>query len=217
MMKPKILLAGYGSWAKADTNPAQAIALEMNARHWDACEVIGLEMPVATEALAEEIGRLLDLHAPAAWIGIGVSPAPVVQAEMVGINWRDFDVPDVTGATMARTQIVEGGPAAYDATLPNAEIVAAIRSAGVPAALSFHAGTHLCNQMLYTAARLIEMRGLSTLNGFIHVPQTPENILLEQGRNIRKPSMSLQMSSEALARTIEATARALRERAQPSA
>ena len=84
--------------------------------------------------------------------------------------------------------------------------MAAIRQAGIPAALSFHAGTHLCNQMLFTCARLIELHRLPTLNGFIHIPHTPENVL-ETGRaEASKASMPLSMSAEALVQCIETTA-----------
>lgn len=206
MKKPKLLVAGYGSWAKAHENPAEAVALAMGARHWETCEVIGLGIPVDSTAISGEIDRLLDLHAPDAWIGIGVSSAAIIQAEMVGVNWRDFDVPDVNGQTIKATPIAAQGPAAYNATLPNAEIVEAIKQAGIPAALSFYAGTHLCNQMLYTSAQLIEQRGEATLNGFIHVPRTPENVLELAGAKSSKPSMSLSMSSTALVQCIEATA-----------
>ena len=82
------------------------------------------------------------------------------------------------------------GPDAYNATLPNEEIVDAINKAGIPAALSFHAGTHLCNQMLYTTAHLIRQSGMSTLNGFVHVPQTPANIAVKTHREAKVPSMS---------------------------
>lgn len=212
MKKPKILVAGYGTWAKATANPAEAIALDMGRRDWATCEVLGFGVPVDSAAIAAEIERLLELHTPDAWIGIGVSSAAIVQAEMVGVNWLDFDVPDIDGRTIKTEPIVKQGPAAYNATLPNAQIVDAIKQAGIPAALSFHAGTHLCNQMLYTAAGLIEQSGLSTLSGFIHVPRTPTNVLEVGETRPPKPSMCLSLSSQALVQCIETTAGILQAR-----
>ena len=86
MTKPKILIAGYGRWAKAKVNPAQEIALELGTRTWDCCDVIGVGLPVDTSTIFAEIDELLTKYSPAAWIGVGVSSAAVVHAELVGIN-----------------------------------------------------------------------------------------------------------------------------------
>ena len=209
MTKPKILIAGYGRWAKAKVNPAQEIALELGTRTWDCCDVIGVGLPVDTSTIFAEIDELLTKYSPAAWIGVGVSSAAVVHAELVGINWRNFDVPDAAGCTIKHSAIVEDGPAAYFATLPNFDVVDAIRAAGIPSEVSSHAGTHLCNQMLYTTAHQINARGLSTLTGFIHVPRTPANVFELGDAKMCRPSMPLAQSCEAVARCVEATAQAL--------
>lgn len=211
MIKPKIILAGYGSWAKASYNPAEAVAMEMGARNWTDCEVISHAMPVRSDTLVDEIDQLLKLHTPDAWIGIGVSSATLIEAEMVGINWCDFDVPDAAGQTLKNVKIVPNGPSAYEASLPNDEIVSAITQSGIPAAISHHAGTHLCNHMLYSTARLIEQNAMPTLSGFIHVPRSPANIL-EDRAHLRKPSMSLSTTCDAMALCIQTTAQFIQNR-----
>ena len=209
MKRPKILIAGYGSWAKTKENPAEAIALELGESTWDCCETVGVALPVDTATLSSEIDTLLTEHSPDAWIGIGVSSSANVQAEFIGINWRAFDVPDVGGKKIEGAAIIEGGAAAYRATLPNFEIVEAMKAAGIPSGVSFHAGTHLCNQMLYTTAHQIQARGLRTLTGFIHVPRTPANLFELDDLKMNKPSMSLAQSSKAVARCVETTAHTL--------
>ncbi|MBU2959203.1 pyroglutamyl-peptidase I [Paracoccus sp. 1_MG-2023] len=212
MQQPRILVAGYGAWAKAENNPAAQVVKELAKRDWTGCEVIGHVMPVNTADLRGHVEDLLTTHLPDAWVGIGVSEAAIVQAEMVGINWRHFDVPDSTGTSVDRQPILPGGPVGYNATLPNAAMVAAMNEAGIPASLSFSAGTHLCNQMLYTTAHVIEERGLPTLSGFIHVPQTPANIALIPGRKRHAASMSLAMTTDALAICIDTLVAALKAR-----
>lgn len=98
---------------------------------------------------------------------------------------------------------------AYNATLPNADMVRALTAAGIPAALSFSAGTHLCNQMLYTTAHVIQGRELSTLTGFIHVPQSPANVAQMEGRKRQVASMSLATTTDAIAICIHTLASAL--------
>ncbi len=212
MHQPKILVAGYGAWAKAENNPAAQVVGELGKRSWAGCEVIGHVMPVHSDGLSKSVEMLLDTHQPDAWVGIGVSGAAIIQAEMVGVNWLHFDVPDTSGAQLNLSPIISGGPVGYNATLPNADMVAAVNAAGIPAAVSFHAGTHLCNQMLYTTAHVIEKRGLQTLTGFIHVPQTPANIVQMQGRTRQSASMSLAMTTDAVAICIETLTLALTAR-----
>lgn len=107
--KPKILVAGYGAWAKAENNPAAQVVGELAKRTWTGCDVIGHVMPVNSDELAGHIDALLDTHRPDAWVGMGVSEAAIIQAEMVGINWRHFDVPDSSGARIHQSPIVPGG------------------------------------------------------------------------------------------------------------
>ncbi|MEJ0072126.1 MAG: hypothetical protein WDO24_29260 [Pseudomonadota bacterium] len=52
-----------------------------------------------------------------------------------------------------------------------------MRAAGLPARLSFHAGTHCCNLWLYHALGTLERRGRPIPCGFVHLPCLPEQAL----------------------------------------
>ncbi len=203
---PKILVAGYGTWAKARNNPAQSVAQTLGARTWQDREVVGVVVPVETDKIADTIAHLLTQHKPDIWIGLGVSSAAIVQPEVFGINCRDFDVEDASGKNIHQQPIISGGPAAYQSSLPNTRMVEMMRAQGIPSAVSFHAGTHLCNQMLYTTEHMIQELGLNTISGFVHIPQTPRNIVES---NANRASMGLEMSCEAVSLTIEASIHAL--------
>lgn len=177
MLHPKILIAGFGTWARAEVNPASLLVQEMARQKRRDCTLICEEIPVSTKRLGPILSDLLETHQPDYWLGLGVSSrGSQLELEMVGINWRNFDVVDVDGALIKATKIVEDGPTAYNAQIPNEAICKAIQAMGIPVHLSFHAGTHLCNQMLYTACHLVETGGYDTKCGFMHVPQTSENI-----------------------------------------
>jgi pyroglutamyl-peptidase len=45
-----------------------------------------------------------------------------------------------------------------------------LREAGVPAGISYHAGTYLCNATLYLSCYFVEQLALRTRSAFIHVP-----------------------------------------------
>ncbi len=198
-IKPTIVVAGYGSWAKAENNPAAQIAKTLSKRSYSHCNLICMEVPVESDSLYHFLEQALLKHKPHAWLGLGVaSRSPIICAELIGINWLHFDVPDINGAKYQLTPIINDGPVAYQSNLPNARLVEKLKSAHIPAALSFNAGTHLCNQMLYTVRHLVELSALNTLSGFIHVPHTPENIAKMNDTESMDSSMSLSLMTQAV-------------------
>jgi pyroglutamyl-peptidase len=66
--------------------------------------------------------------------------------------------------------LVEGGPIAFRSPLPLGDWALRLRSSGIPAEMSFHAGTYLCNATLYFSCYLAERMGLKTQAAFIHLP-----------------------------------------------
>lgn len=155
------------------------------------------------------VEALLDTHRPDAWIGLGVSEAAIIQTEMVGVNWRHFDVPDSSGAHVDLSPIIPGGPVGYNATLPNAEMVAALTAAGIPGLCVLQRRNASVQPDALHHGHVIAERGLPTVTGFIHVPQTPDNIALMPGRKRQSASMSLTMTTDAIAICIETLVKTL--------
>ena len=193
MSKEKtVVVAGYGAWAKADNNPASQVAQAVGQRSWGLHRVIHLEIPVRTTALTDILKQAIDAHRPDYWLGVGIAPGACgIRMEALGTNWRSFDVADNDGLRLEHEATVPGGPAAYDATLPNQQIVAACRAQGIPAALSYSAGNHLCNQMLYTTRHLVDQSTAQMGCGFMHLPLTPEMVAAEGSETPMQPSMAL--------------------------
>ena len=76
--------------------------------------------------------------------------------------------------------LVPGGPAAYHSGLPLAAWSAKIRELGIPCQVSFHAGTYLCNALLYLTHDIARERQLKTQATFIHLPLAPQQVLAER-------------------------------------
>ncbi|HCQ58636.1 MULTISPECIES: pyroglutamyl-peptidase I [Sulfitobacter] len=193
-----VIVAGYGAWAKADNNPASETAKRVAGLDWGHHRVVHLEVPVRTQGLMSFLTDAIGKYAPDHWLGFGIAPGACgIRLEALGTNWRSFDVPDNDGLTLAHEATVSGGPAAYDATVPNGRIVTACRDQGIPAAISYSAGNHLCNQMLYTTLHLVET-GVAQMNcGFMHLPMTPEMVAAEDAEKEMRPSMALEMMARA--------------------
>lgn len=104
--------------------------------------------------------------------------------ERVAVNLQDARAPDNDGAQPADVPIAAPGPAAYLATLPVRQMVAALGAAALPAQLSMSAGTFVCNRVFYELMR-IAASGRALRAGFLHVPRLPQQAAPGQ------PSMAL--------------------------
>ena len=118
-----------------------------------------------------------------------------ITPEVIGINLREASIPDNAGFTPVNTPVIPGGPDGLFATVPVREMVAALRRAEIPAALSYSAGAFVCNDVLYTL--LHHFRDSSTLVGFIHVPFLPQ----QAGEKV--PSLPLETIIQGLTLAIQ--------------
>lgn len=116
-----------------------------------------------------------------------------VTPERIAVNIRAARIADNQGTLLDGDRIQPDGPAAYFSTLPVEALRDAIRSKGIPAAVSNTAGTFVCNDVLYCMLRRYE--GTPIRCGFIHVPWLPE-----QGN----PNLPLERTVASLTAAIEA-------------
>lgn len=116
---------------------------------------------------------------------------PLIELEMFGLN-----VGGIPGSEAAAFGPLEpDGPPAYRSDLPLHDWAAKLRLRGIPAQVSYHAGTYLCNAMLYWTHYLAERDGLPTRVAFVHVPLEPSQVV-ECGRHL--PSLPSTMAATAL-------------------
>jgi pyroglutamyl-peptidase len=179
----KILVSGYSSWARAPENPSTVVIENLKQRDWPNVEIRFVHMPVASESLYGTMAQIIDEFQPDAWLGMGVAGREAsIQLEKLAINRRHFPiVPDIDGLTANQLSVVDGGPLAIEANFPNEQLIKALTDSGVSANISFHAGTHLCNQMLYIGNYLAEQSASQMLCGFVHIPyiKAPEGEALK--------------------------------------
>ena len=83
-----------------------------------------------------------------------------------------------------------------------------LREAGVPAFLSYSAGTFVCNDILYSLLHLIARERPAMKGGFIHVPYATEQTVDKPSGT---PGMELGTIARALERAIGAVVEAMAE------
>lgn len=191
----KLLITGFDPFGGESINPAwEAVRLLPDViRDF---ELVKLEIPTIFGAAAQVvIDKAEEIH-PDAIISVGQAGGrAAVTPEMVGINLRYASIPDNMGALPCDIPIAEGGPAAYFSTLPVRAMAKAICDAGLPGAVSYSAGSFVCNDVLYSLLHRFD--GTAVRAGFIHVPFLPE-------QTADKPSLPLEQTAAALRAAIEA-------------
>jgi pyroglutamyl-peptidase len=118
-------------------------------------------------------------------IHLGQAPgASHVRLEAIGIN-----VGGSSSHPLEQHQpLTDDGPVAYRSPLPLGDWAVKLRRAGIPAQVSYHAGTYLCNATLYLASYLAERFSLKTQAAFIHLPLDISQIVSEPSGSASLPS-----------------------------
>src|SRR5262249_45010072 len=108
-------------------------------------------MPGDTHRLEDALKIALDRYRPRPCLRSGQAPSwNRITLERSATNLKDFTFPDRMGNMPQGEAVVPGGPPAYVSTLPDLpRLVLALHREEIPAAVSNHAGNHLCNQLLY--------------------------------------------------------------------
>ncbi len=75
--------------------------------------------------------------------------------------------------------LVDSAPWAYRSSLPLGKWSEKLRQARVPACVSYHAGTYLCNAIMYLSHHWHAERRLDVPIGFVHLPLASEQVSVE--------------------------------------
>ena len=168
----KLLITGFDPFGGENINPSWEAVKEL-PDHIGDWQITKMEIPTVFGAAADQVIAAGEGLQSNAILCIGQAGGrAAVTPEVVAINLQEARIPDNLGNQPMNIPVVKGGPAAYFATVPVREMVQAIQTANIPAALSYSAGTFVCNDVLYRL--LHHFDGTATQAGFIHVPYLPQ-------------------------------------------
>ena len=178
----KILVTGFEPFNSATMNPSELILKELQTPL--GVTLIKEVLPVEFAASTKRVQELLKIHQPDVVLSLGqAGNRPEICVERVAINLDNVrssngqsERPDNAGAAPVDMIIAEDGESAYFATLPVWEMVEAIRKAGINGAVSYTAGTYVCNHVMYTLLYEAAKHYSKMKAGFIHVPFLPEQM-----------------------------------------
>ncbi|MEW4563294.1 pyroglutamyl-peptidase I [Bremerella sp. JC770] len=161
----RILITAFEPFLQYPTNASMQILT-----HWAEDSPGSERVAFTTEVLPVDYDlarpRLEDLHANGFDFALHLGQSPRIdefQLEMVALNLKH----DPTTPT---AQLSPFGPTAFASRLPLEDWCQDLRHQDLPASVSFHAGTYLCNATYYWSTESYRHRGLSDRSLFVHVP-----------------------------------------------
>ena len=197
----KILLTGFDPFGGETVNPAYE-AVKLLPDIIAGAQIIKLEVPTQFHRAGVVLEKAMQAQKPDVVICVGQAGGrAAITLEKVAINLMDGRIPDNAGFQPVDVPIQEGGETAYFTSLPVKAMVQRMRDAGIPAAVSYTAGTYVCNYLLYTLLYLIDKKYPGVRGGFIHVPYAMEQVV---NKPIGTPSMDLRQIARGLEKAVEA-------------
>lgn len=107
-------------------------------------------LPVDFGQLSEVVPGILSRR-PRVVLMIGESPTNQLRVEQVALNMADSDDPDNAGRIPQCEPLIVGAPLALKTSWDARRVAGRLHQEGIPATVSFHAGTFACNAALYLA------------------------------------------------------------------
>ena len=165
-MSAPLLVTGFEPFMELGSNPSAQLAERLDGATIGGRPVVARTLSVELAGLRDRLAAVLEEVAPAAVIATGLHPgAHEVRLERVAVNLADFEIGDNTGVRATDEPLEDDGPFARETRLPVRAIQTALLERGIPARLSYTAGTYLCNATMYLLLGLTDVPA-----GFIHVP-----------------------------------------------
>ena len=186
---PRILLTAFEPYDDWQENSSWLTIVELTRWFNVGSNLVTRLYPVDFQAVKQRLAIDMQENYDAI-LHLGQAPGTsVMRLEGLGINVGSNDRP-----------LVEGGPAAFQTKLDLNSWCDKLRSRGIPAAISYHAGTLLCNATLYMSQHYAAREHLRTDSAFIHLPLSPQQVAQ---RSDSVPSMSIPMMAAGVATILE--------------
>jgi pyroglutamyl-peptidase len=176
MLMATVLLTAFGPYEHWQENSSWLALVELTKQLPSSPRVTTRLYPVDFGAVREQLQR--DLSGDYDFVlQLGQAPgSSVIRLESMAVN--------IGGGSHQPPEdfqpLIAEGPVAYRSALPLHDWSRKLRQAGIPARVSYHAGTFLCNAALYYVHHFSEQLGKPTRAAFIHLPLAPSQVLHER-------------------------------------
>ncbi len=173
-----IILTGFEPFKNFKKNPSWLVADSLKGEG-----ILSLKVPVSYNKVKNLSMEIIQQYKPEAILSLGLADGRAqISVENLAVNIMDSSSTDNDGFAPHREKIFEDGAEVYTSTIPVFRIVDALREQGIPAYVSYHAGTYVCNALFYSFLYHANKMGMNIPIGFIHLPSTEDMVLKRENR-----------------------------------
>jgi pyroglutamyl-peptidase len=167
--RPVVLVTGFEPFGGDPVNPSGDAARLLDGRSIAGHRVRGVVLPCAFATAPAALQAAIEASHPALVLCLGLAASRRgFQPERVAINLIDARIPDNVGAQPVDEPVLPGAPPAAFTDLPVKAMAAALVAAGHEAAVSYSAGTFVCNQVFFALMQILQARS-GVRGGFMHL------------------------------------------------
>ena len=165
-----VLLSGFEPFGGRGINTSEQLVQRVTATEIPGVRVTPIILPVRWDDGAARLLDAIGELTPDVVLCLGESGvADRLLIERQAVNATN-NMRDNADAVASDGPIHADAPEVYSTSLPHDSLVAAIESAGCPAATSDNMGRYLCNHVMFAVLHEHSRAGRPDLAGFIHVP-----------------------------------------------
>ncbi|WP_233078402.1 pyroglutamyl-peptidase I [Rheinheimera soli] len=173
-----ILLTGFEPFGGEQSNPSWQAAQQLDGYQLDdEVQIVSRQLSCVFEKSQHELETAIEEFNPVLVLALGQAGGRTELCfEKVAINFIDARIADNAGQQPVDKPVVSDGPTAYFTTLPVKAMVNSLRQQGIPAAVSYTAGTYVCNTVFYALMHQLKDKP-KVPAGFLHIPYAPEQAI----------------------------------------
>ena len=197
----KVVVSGFEPFDGYSLNPSSEVAKILDSKFIGKYEVKGITLPLDYKKADGILKEFITKHRPRYVLCCGQANRAAITLENVGLNVINTEREDNYGYKPDSYQINPGSPVAYFSTIDVHEIATRLKKEGIPAGVSYHAGTYGCNWILFVILDWLALSNVQSKAAFIHLPPLPEQAI--EKNDLSLATMPLGMQFDALKIIIE--------------
>jgi pyroglutamyl-peptidase len=168
----KILLTAFEPYEQWTDNSSWLTLVELLKNRPESHELVTRRYPVDLTRLRDQLYSDLQRGFDAV-IHLGQCPgSPTIKLESLAINFAGR----VEHSGQELKAILEQGPLAYRSQMPLGRWVELLRDNSIPASVSYHAGTFLCNATMFLSLHYGQNLKHGARVGFVHLPLATQQV-----------------------------------------
>ncbi len=200
-----ILLTAFDTYDQWTENSSWLAMTEYLREHGGTNDIVTRRYPVDLHKMKErleiDLARGVD-----GVIHFGQRPGGrQLELEAICLNVAGF----TQGAGREFGSIIDDGPVAFRSNCPLGLWAEHLRRQNVPAEVSYHAGTYLCNAIMYLSHYWLRSRSIMTPVAFVHVPLTTEQAkqaaASSPGMSVETSAAGVRILADLMRRTVATT------------